>query len=349
MLERSLKIIVFLQPLKTSITDASRGQSSSSLLPNQKSYWMNYTPGIVSGINPVSAGQGSMSLGSYIPTVSLSSVQPSSMSSLGNFMNPLTSIPLQNSMVSLQNQNQVQSDTISLPSSTTTPLRAPSPKRISSPIDVETIEPDDKKHKAELENAQEAPSKFIARTTNMLPSLNNDLSPEVHHSCNQICQHQEGEEPVETHIIITARLPVPPSVEQDERMSTESDSDYDTNLQPKETPLQYKDRMIERAMKKNLASKRSREKRKREHERRQLERQKLEQRNIELASKLMELKETLNRLKPQICSSCNEQVQTFLDQHQKNDGMNIFVLRPCSKPDCRGNKNYNAGVKKTEV
>jgi len=320
---------------------------SNPLLQPQKNYWLNYGPGIVSGLNTQSVPQSIPSLVSYMSPSPLNSIQ-SPISSLASFMSPITPMPLQGSVnspvVSLNNQIQ---ETISLPTSVSTP-KAPTPKRSSSPIDVETVEPETKKHKSESEENQAKSHDFVARTTNMLPSLNNDLPPEVHHSCNQVCQHQDDGEAVETHIIITARPPAPP-VDQDEKMSTDSESDYDSNIRPQETALQYKDRMVERAMKKNLASKRSREKRKREHERRQLERQKLEQRNIELASKLMELKETLNRLKPQICNSCNEQVQTFLDQHQKNDGMNIFVLRPCFKPDCRGNKNYNAGVKKTEA
>ena len=321
------------------------------LLQQQKNYWPSYNPGIVQGISASSIPQSIASLSNYIPTPSLSSVQ--NPISLANFINPLTQMslqtpiqtPVQTPVASLQNQIQ---ETVSLPSSATTP-RINSPKRSSSPIDVETIEPEVKKQKTESEENQEENSDFVARTTNMLPSLNHDPSPEAHHSCDQVCQHQDDGEPVETHIIITARPPAFLPIDHDEKMSSDSESDYDTNLRPQETALQYKDRMMERAMKKNLASKRSREKRKREHEKRQLERQKLEQRNIELASKLMELKETLNRLKPQICSSCNEQVQSFLDQHQKTDGMNIFVLRPCFKPDCRGNKNYNATVKKTET
>lgn len=75
------------------------------------------------------------------------------------------------------------------------------------------------------------------------------------------------------------------------------------------------------------------------------ERQRLEQRNIELSKKLMELRESLSRLRPQICETCNEQVQTFLNQCNNSNGMSVFVLKPCSRSDCRGNKNYKAPSK----
>jgi hypothetical protein len=155
----------------------------------------------------------------------------------------------------------------------------------------------------------------------------------------------------ETHIIITARPRVPDSAERDESYTTDEDSDYDTNLRPKETPLQYKERMMVRVMdkakRKNEASKRSREKRKREHQDRQVEKQRLEKRNMELTEKLMNLKEALKRLRPQICASCNEQVQKFLDQCQSSkEGMNVFVLRPCKQDKCPGNKSVGREIGK---
>jgi hypothetical protein len=168
------------------------------------------------------------------------------------------------------------------------------------------------------------------------------------HHQHRLSDSMEGEE---THIIITARPRVPNSSERDEAYTTEEDSDYDTNLRPKETPLQYKERMMERVMdkakRKNEASKRSREKRKREHHDRQIEKQRLEKRNTELTEKLMNLKEALKRLRPQICSSCNEQVQKFLDQCQNSrEGMNVFVLRPCKQEKCPGNKSVGREINK---
>ena len=187
-----------------------------------------------------------------------------------------------------------------------------------------------------------------------LPSIDNSLTTQASSASSSAIidkiappqQHHQStsDSPDETHIIITARPRLSYSAEREETYTSEEDSDYDSNLRPKETPLQYKERMMERVMdkakRKNEASKRSREKRKREHHDRQVEKQRLERRNNELTEKLYKLREGLKKLRPQICQSCNEQVQKFLDQCQSSkEGMNVFVLRPCKQDKCPGNKS----------